>query len=78
MRFVWGVVLAGLAPGVVASDLPRTGISYTIEVRIDPETRGLAGHESIRWTNPGDEPVPHVRVHLYLHAFSHTQTTWLR
>ncbi len=78
MRFLWGVVLAGLAPGVVALDLPRTGISYTIDVRIDPQTRGLAGRESIRWTNEGDAPVTTLPMHLYLNAFSHTRTTWLR
>ena len=47
-------------------------------MRIDPATQGLAGRETIRWTNPTDAPVATLRMHLYLNAFSHTHTTWLR
>ncbi len=74
---VLGSALAVLAMPEVAADLPPTEISYKIEVRIDPATRGLAGRETIRWTNPTSEPVPSLRMHLYLNAFSHTRTTWL-
>jgi hypothetical protein len=78
VRFFCGVILTLLAPKALALELPQTGISYTIEVRIDPATRGIAGRETIRWTNPSDAPVAALPIHLYLNAFSHTQTTWLR
>jgi len=78
MRVLVGLVLAGMTSAAVALDLPPSGISYAIEVRIDPATRGLAGQETIRWKNPSDAPVTALRLHLYLNAFSHTHTTWLR
>src|SRR5262245_10448944 len=58
--------------------LPPTGISYTIEGRLDPAARSFSGREEIRWTNPTDEALPTLPLHLYLNAFSHTGTTWLR
>ena len=75
---VLGCAAVAPAPPMSALELPPTGISYTIEVRIDPETRGLTGREKIRWTNPSDAPVTTLRMHLYLNAFSHTHTTWSR
>lgn len=58
--------------------LPATSISYHIEATLDPKTRGLKGTEEIRWTNRTDEPISALPIHLYLNAFSHSQTTWMR
>lgn len=60
-----------------AAELPEVGLSYRIRVALEPETRELAGTETIRWTNPGKTIVGKARLHLYLNAFSHTQTTFL-
>jgi hypothetical protein len=80
---VWG---GGLAAGLVLSllpvtgsgaSLPRTTLSYRIDVALDPEARGLTGVVHLTWTNPGKTPVEAVPLHLYLNAFSHQATTWL-
>lgn len=63
---------------VVALDLPPTGIRYDIRAELDPATRDLQGSEEIRWTNPTDEPITALPVHLYLNAFAHSETTWMQ
>lgn len=79
-----GVTLAAVVAAVggavpsAALELPDTSISYSIDVTLDPATRGLAGRETVRWTNPGSAPVSSVPLHLYLNAFAHEQTTWMR
>lgn len=71
---------ASLAPpaGASALDLPPVKMTYRIDAALDPATRMLRGTEEIRWTNPTDEPVASLPLHLYLNAFSHTRSTWLR
>ncbi len=69
----WTVASPGLA-----GELPETSISYQIEVRLDPETRHLEGRETIRWRNPSMSTVERMPLHLYLNAFSHEATTWMR
>jgi hypothetical protein len=60
-------------------ELPETSLSYSIEVSLDPETRMLAGRETIRWTNPSSRTtVTRVPVHLYLNAFANDASTWMR
>jgi hypothetical protein len=61
-----------------ANPLPESSISYTIEVRLDPETRGLDGKETITWRNTLDSAVDSIPMHLYLNAFSNRGTTWFR
>ncbi len=61
-----------------ALDLPKSRISYRIDAELDPQTRILRAKEEIRWINPTDEPISKLPLHLYLNAFSHTRTTWMR
>jgi hypothetical protein len=61
-----------------ALELPATTMAYRIEAGLDPATRMLRGTEEIRWTNITDEPIAELPLHLYLNAFSHTRTTWIR
>jgi hypothetical protein len=61
-----------------ALELPQTSIAYRIEASLDPATRMLKGTEEIRWTNRTGEPISRLPVHLYLNAFSHARTTWMR
>ena len=63
---------------VHAVELPETSVSYTIEVSLDPETRRLDGHETVRWTNPSSRSIDAVPMHLYLNGFAHEETTWMR
>ena len=71
------LAVLALAPAA-AAELPETGISYEIRVTLDPETRMLEGDVSIRWTHPGSRPLRKVPMHLYLNAFAHEETTWMR
>jgi hypothetical protein len=78
----WGVLFAlgflGSAPAV-SNELPATTLSYEIEVSLAPDTRLLEGRETIRWTNPSaSTTVESVPLHLYLNAFAHESSTWMR
>ncbi len=74
------LVFAGMSMvnPAMALDLPKSRISYRIEAELEPVTRMLKGKEEIRWINPTDEPIQKLPMHLYLNAFSHSRTTWMR
>ncbi|HEX2569799.1 MAG TPA: M1 family metallopeptidase [Polyangia bacterium] len=77
--FAAASAVAVLLPRPVAAlELPPTGIHYDIRAELDPATRDLQGSEVIRWTNPTDEPIAALPVHLYLNAFSHSESTWMQ
>ncbi len=61
---------------------PRTvserQVSYAIEVRLDPETRTLQGHERVSWRNPDRVPVGELQFHLYLNGFRDMRSTFMR
>ena len=61
-----------------AHAIPDSAINYSIEVRLDPETRELEGHETITWTNTLTTPVASIPMHLYLNAFSNEASSWYR
>jgi len=61
-----------------ADPLPRTDLAYRIQVRIDPASRKLRGRQTLTWINRATVPVKRVPIHLYLNAFSHLGTTWMR
>jgi len=56
---------------------PRV-VDYQISVRLDPETKRLAGRERIVWRNPSGDTVPDLWFHLYLNAFRNTLSTFYR
>lgn len=58
--------------------LPQTNLRYRIEVELKPDTRALVGAMQIEWANSGDQPVERVPLHLYLNAFAHEGTSWVR
>lgn len=60
------------------SELPPTTLSYRIEARLEPATRRVIGTEVLRWRNPAAHAIEAVPLHLYLNAFSHLDTTWMR
>ncbi len=59
-------------------ELPRTSLAYRIEVALDPGSRRLEGRETLEWRNASDVAVASVPLHLYLNAFAHEATTWMR
>lgn|GEM_PF-1507064 len=58
--------------------LPDTNQSYAIEVNLNPETRMLKGRVEITWNYSGNMSIREIPVNLYLNAFSHSETTWMR
>lgn len=74
LTFLLALVLSGGA----YAEIPESSIHYSIEVELDPETRNLAGKETIQWTNTLDELVTSLPMHLYLNAFSNEASTWQR
>ncbi|MFO0666971.1 MAG: M1 family metallopeptidase [Polyangiaceae bacterium] len=57
---------------------PDTVASYTLRVRLDPQTHRLDGSGVIAFRNVSSQPLSSVWVHLYLNAFKNERTTFLR
>ena len=79
------VLLLGVAAAalLVAQDadgppLSPRNANYTIEVRLDPETRILTGRQVLEWRNRTQEPASELWFHLYWNAWKNTDSTWLR
>ncbi|MFW6067335.1 MAG: M1 family metallopeptidase [Myxococcota bacterium] len=51
---------------------------YEIRARLDPEEHVVHGSERIRWRNTGEKPVDELYFHLYLNAFAHERTVFMR
>jgi hypothetical protein len=68
--------VAADAPAPLA--LPETSLAYRIEASLDPAGRRLEGRETLEWRNPSDAAVTSVPIHLYLNAFAHEATTWMK
>ena len=60
------------AQRATTSDTPLSErrVSYTMDVRLDPEARTVTGSQRMTWRNPGPVPVDELQFHLYLNAFS--------
>jgi len=50
---------------------------YTIEARLDGETKQLSGELWLDWSNRSADTVQDLRFHLYLNAFSNNRSTHL-
>lgn len=72
------VVALVLSSTGVAASTPEIHLSYAIEARLTPETRVIDGAETIRWTSQAGDPVEETYLHMYLNAFSHPETTWMK
>jgi hypothetical protein len=53
-------------------------VDYRIQVRLQPETKGLAGQETVTWLNDSSVPVSELQFHLYLNAFKNNRSTFLK
>jgi hypothetical protein len=53
-------------------------VRYTIEARLEPETKTVRGRYTLTWRNPTDDSVPDLWFHLYLNAFKNLDSTWMR
>ena len=55
---------------------PRNA-NYTIEVKLDPQTKMLTSREISTWRNDRDQPAGELWFHLYYNAWKNTRSTWL-
>jgi hypothetical protein len=56
---------------------PRNA-NYTIDVRLDHESRMLHGSQTLTWTNLQERPTNRLWFHLYWNAWRNTESTWMR
>lgn len=68
------------APSMPADDaaLSPRNANYTIDVRLDPETRTLEGSQRLTWTNIQSRATNRLWFHLYWNAWRNTHSTWMR
>jgi hypothetical protein len=52
--------------------------SYQIDARLDPAAKTVTGTARITYTNPSQDTLPDLWLHLYLKAFSSLDTLWMR
>ncbi|CAM2006282.1 M1 family metallopeptidase [Acanthopleuribacter pedis] len=52
--------------------------NYRIEARLHPQERKVVASQYLLWHNQSRHPVADLQFHLYLNAFRHTQSTFLR
>jgi hypothetical protein len=65
-------------PRTLWAGLPETKLKYQIDAEVDPASRQLKGKVVIRWQGPADRSIKTLPLHLYLNAFAHQKTTWMR
>ncbi|HUU37653.1 MAG TPA: M1 family metallopeptidase [Candidatus Desulfaltia sp.] len=53
-------------------------VDYRIQVKLQPETKGLAGRETVTWLNDSLVPVSELQFHLYLNAFKNNRSTFMK
>ena len=56
---------------------PRNA-NYSIDVRLDPDTRTLTGRAVLTWRNIATVAAPDLRFHLYYNAWRNSRSTWMR
>jgi hypothetical protein len=56
---------------------PRNA-NYSIEVRLEPQTRTLTGRQVLTWRNISARPATELQFHLYYNAWRNTRSTWMR
>ncbi len=56
---------------------PRNA-NYTMQVKLNPETKILEGTQTIRWRNISQVPANDLWFHLYYNAWRNSESTWLQ
>jgi hypothetical protein len=66
------------APAAQAEPQAPQIASYTIDARLDPAAKTVAGTERITYHNPSQDTLPEVWLRLYLRAFRDLNTIWMK
>jgi aminopeptidase N len=64
--------------GRITPPLSPRNANYSIDVRLDPDSRTVTGSEVITWRNVTSKPVDDLRFHLYWNAWRDDRSTWQR
>ena len=79
-----GMVVALLFLGAVArgqtyqSQIANPIVRYKMSARLDPGTKTVKGHYTLRWWNHTADAIPDLYFHLYLNAFKNMDSTFMR
>jgi hypothetical protein len=65
-------------PVIFTTPLSPRIANYQIQVKLDPKTHRLAGHERVVWRNTTADVVSDARFHLYLNAFANNRSVFMR
>lgn len=76
LGWVCGVLAAALVAAQPARISPRNA-NYTIEVRLDRETKTLVGRQVVTWRNIQAAPTDELWFHLYWNGWRNNRSTWL-
>lgn len=69
-------VLIALASAVCHAQTNPPRVEYDIHVTLEPESKTLAGFQTLRYTNMSQEPIADLQFHLYLNAFKNERSTF--
>lgn len=78
LAFCLGLQGAEKAPVLFEPALSPRNANYEITAELDPAKHTLVGKEHIRWRNLTTDTVTDLAFHLYLNAFAHSETTFMK
>lgn len=61
-----------------ATPLSERRVSYTMDVKLDPDARTIKGTQRLTWRNPDSVPVEELQFHMYLNAFKDNKSTFMK
>ncbi|MFV2073959.1 MAG: M1 family metallopeptidase [Thermoanaerobaculales bacterium] len=73
-----GLVVATAISGGAGFAAEVEPVRYEIEVELDPISHRLQASQRVRWANTTTTPTDELWFHLYLNAFSSSETTFMR
>lgn len=60
------------------SQIPSPIVRYKMSAKLDPASKKITGHYTLRWWNHTEDSIPDLYFHLYLNAFKNMDSTFLR
>ena len=52
--------------------------NYSIDAKLDPDSKIIDGKMVLTWTNPSEDTVSTLQFHMYLNAFKNTESTFIK
>jgi hypothetical protein len=64
--------------GAITPPLSPRNANYSIDARLDPETRTITASATIEWRNITENPTSELRFHFYWNAWKDMRSTYMR